>query len=332
LFVAGDFTIAGGTFVHFIARWDGSHWYALGPGLQWRAFALAVSGTNVYAGGQFLQAGVTPSNRIARWDGTSWYALGAGTNGIVKTLAKEGSDLYVGGGFTNAGGVADTQYIARWDGSHWHAVGGGLNNDVETIASGSLYVGGSFTDAGGVVAADRIARLGNPPPPLPATGFAPGIHSAIPSPIVSYTNYAELTLEIPKLGVHSQIVGVPQTENEWNVDWLGDRIGWLQGTAFPTWAGNTALTAHVYGANGLPGTFVDLGRLRWGDEIVIHAWGQRHVYEVRYNYLVRPRNTHPLRHEAYDWVTLITCSWFDERLGSYAYRRVVRAVLMDVTE
>ena len=35
-------------------------------------------------------------------------------------------------------------------------------------------------------------------------------------------------------------------------------------------------------------------------------------------------------HKSRDWVTLITCEYFNETTGQYLYRRVVRAVLVEV--
>src|SRR5437016_5069875 len=74
--------------------------------------ALAVLGSDLYAGGEFTTAGGSAANRIAKWDGSSWSALGSGMNGTVVALALSGSDLYAGGGFTTAGGKVSA-YIAR---------------------------------------------------------------------------------------------------------------------------------------------------------------------------------------------------------------------------
>jgi hypothetical protein len=38
------------------------------------------------------------------------------------------------------------------------------------------------------------------------------------------------------------------------------------------------------------------------------------------------------RHEDYSWLTLITCQRYNERTGTYRYRRVVRAVLIEVND
>ena len=120
--------------------------------------ALAVSGTNLYAGGEFTTAGGVPADNIATWDGSTWSALGAGIGAAggdvpVAALAMRGSDLYAGGDFAMAGGVT-AKYIAAWNGSAWSAVGSGVDDTVEALAlSGSnLYAGGDFTTAGGVTA------------------------------------------------------------------------------------------------------------------------------------------------------------------------------------
>src|SRR5207253_2791743 len=84
-------------------------------------YALAVSGTNVYAGGDFTIAGGNPANYVAKWDGSNWSPMGSGMNGYVWALAVWGNDLYAAGSFTNAGGVP-AHAIAKWDGSNWSAL------------------------------------------------------------------------------------------------------------------------------------------------------------------------------------------------------------------
>jgi sortase (surface protein transpeptidase) len=53
------------------------------------------------------------------------------------------------------------------------------------------------------------------------------------------------------------------------------------GHGFPAWAGNSAITGHVYVPNGWPGRFVRLAELAYGDEIIVRAFGMRFVYSVR---------------------------------------------------
>ena len=135
----------------WIAKWNGSSWSTLGSGNS-PVVALAVSGSDVYAGGSFTMAGGVTVNRIAKWNGTGWAALGSGMNNWVYALAVSDSDVYAGGAFTTAGGNA-ANYIAKWDGSSWSALGSGMNSRVYALAvSGSgLYAGGTFTTAGGKV-------------------------------------------------------------------------------------------------------------------------------------------------------------------------------------
>jgi len=166
VYAGGDFATAGGVAATNIAKWDGSSWSALGsgvggvpPGYVPSVSALAVSGSDVYAGGYFTTAGGSAATNIAKWDGSNWSALGSGMNdGGVAALAVSGSNLYAGGSFTTAGGSAANN-IAKWDGSSWSALGSGMNNTVLALAvSGSdLYAGGNFATVGGKVS-PYIAR------------------------------------------------------------------------------------------------------------------------------------------------------------------------------
>ena len=169
-------------------------------------------------------------------------------------------------------------------------------------------------------------------PGMPATGFAPGVITEFQVQPASkaYSAMEDFLLEIPALGVKLPIVGVPLSIDGWDVSWLSDSAGYLEGTAFPTWAGNTTLTAHVWDADNQPGPFVDLHTLQHGDQIIIHAWGQKYVYEVRTLSEVRPDNLRALPHSDYDLLTLITCLGFDESSGEYDWRLAVRAVLISV--
>ncbi len=164
---------------------------------------------------------------------------------------------------------------------------------------------------------------------LPATGFVPNQVAILPEQPLNkaYPDLGDLWLEIPKLELNIPIVGVPLIDNKWDVSWLGDQAGWLNGTAFPTRGGNSILAAHVYDSSGNPGPFVKLSTLGWGDQIFIHAFNQKYEYSVQELMLVGPGAiSSVIRHEEFPWLTLITCQGYDEASGSYQSRVVVRAV------
>ncbi|MEO8357955.1 MAG: sortase, partial [Chloroflexota bacterium] len=168
-------------------------------------------------------------------------------------------------------------------------------------------------------------------PSLPKTGFASGIRTVLPTqPLDKVYTAIDVVLEIPSLGIKIPIIGVPKKNGVWDVTWLGKQAGWLEGTAFPSWNGNSVLTSHVYDSNGLPGPFVILGKLKYGDKIIIHADGQAYTFEVRTNQIVAPNDTSVLKHEEKPWLTLVTCKEYDEKTNTYRKRVVVRAVLVSV--
>ena len=129
------------------------------------------------------------------------------------------------------------------------------------------------------------------------------------------------------------IVGVPQTRDGWNVTWLNRDAGWLNGSAFPTWNGNSVITGHVWDALNQPGPFAKLKDLKYGDQIEIHAFGQVYIYEVRESNTVSPTGASTVfKHEERSWITLITCEDYKEQSQTYSYRRMVRAVLIKVVD
>ncbi|MEK6676400.1 MAG: hypothetical protein AABZ47_12190, partial [Planctomycetota bacterium] len=170
LYVGGGFTTAGGVSANGIAKWDGSHWSAVGSGTNRYVYALTVfddsSGPALYAGGAFLSAGEESFFAVAKWNGSIWSELGSGLDRSVNTLAVfdngAGPALYAGGDNTFG-----TNRIVKWDGASWSTLGselGGYDNPnvyaLTVFDDGEgpvLYAGGQFKTAGGV-AANRIAK------------------------------------------------------------------------------------------------------------------------------------------------------------------------------
>ena len=127
------------------------------------------------------------------------------------------------------------------------------------------------------------------------------------------------------------IVGTPLGDDgEWDLTWLANQAGYLDGTAYPTHAGNSVITGHVYMADGSPGPFVNLHTLQYGDQIIVHLNGQSYIFEVRSDKVTSPDDNSGFKHEIYPWLTLITCKDYNASTNTYAHRVVVRAVLMKI--
>lgn len=182
IYVGGGFSSIGGVVRRGIAAIDAADGTATSfdPGARWGTFngtvyALAVSGTTVYAGGFFTSIGGQPRNYIAALDAATGAATGwnPGAGAQVRTLLVSGSLIYAAGSFTTIGGQPRS-YIAALNLSDGSVTGfnANANGIVNTMAvSGDLlYVGGSFTVIGGqsrnkiaaLVAADGSATDWNP--------------------------------------------------------------------------------------------------------------------------------------------------------------------------
>jgi LPXTG-site transpeptidase (sortase) family protein len=167
---------------------------------------------------------------------------------------------------------------------------------------------------------------------IPKTGFPLDVVTPLPVQPkgLAYTS-ADLWMEIPRLNVKLSVLGVPKTSAGWDVTWLDRNAGWLEGSAYPTWNGNSVITAHVWDALNQPGPFAHLKDLRYGDQVKIHAFGQVFTYEIRETTTVSPTNTSAmLKHQDKAWLTLITCEGFQEQTSTYSTRRMVRAVMVKV--
>jgi LPXTG-site transpeptidase (sortase) family protein len=167
---------------------------------------------------------------------------------------------------------------------------------------------------------------------IPVTGFTPNKVTELNATARPAYNATDLTIEIPVIKVKSSIVGVQQSNGNWDISWLLNRVGWLNGTAYPSWAGNSVLMGHVVDVSGSPGIFFNLKNLNPGEYVFIHDRGYRYTYKVESNKLVQPDDISVFQHEDKAYLTLITCENYDEQTGTYLNRIAVRAVLVDVRE
>ncbi len=153
LYVAGDFTTAGGNTASRMAMWNPTNfsWSALGSGVSFMVTELAWDGSLLYAAGSFNTAGGSPVNRIAKWDPVNsfWSSLDIGVSSIVHELVWHNNKLYVGGQFTTAGGFT-ANGLATWDPANntWEAVDEATNFGTVfsiAIAGSDMYLGGTFS-------------------------------------------------------------------------------------------------------------------------------------------------------------------------------------------
>jgi LPXTG-site transpeptidase (sortase) family protein len=223
------------------------------------------------------------------------------------------------------GTVTPTDYytvivVTKVNGSA-HPPGGVNTASITTTSPGDLL----FNDSASAYLTIVAHRV------LPATGFAPGRVTVLPAQAdAGQKANSGMTIEIPTLGLNTAVVGVPESGDSWDITWLGNDVGYLEGTAFPTWSGNSVLTGHVYGANGLPGPFVNLKSLKWGDQLIILFGAQRYIYEVQTNKVVAPDDTSAFGHKDLPWLTLVTCKDYNPLTNTYAHRVAVGAVLVKI--
>lgn len=162
---------------------------------------------------------------------------------------------------------------------------------------------------------------------LPESGYKVGTTSYI---VKTKNLTTDLSLNIPSLDINASIIGINKSD-EWDITWLGDQIGWLEGSAHPLWNGNTILTGHVWNQSNLPGIFYNLKKLSYGDEIIIKYNDKEYIYQVKNSFLVEPDDIDTVfAHKDENWITLFTCENYDSLLGKYANRRIVQAVLIEI--
>ncbi len=165
LIVGGGFEEAGGTYVAYIARWDGSQWHSMAGGMDAPVLALGVYRDTLFAGGTFGSAGEVLANYIARWDGVNWRRVESGIadsqgqgerTSEVHDMTVLGDSLYVCGRFPGAEFLSSPNVI-RWNGIEWSSVGNGLTRPLYT-GPGTVYAVEKF--GSNLVAAGRFNREG----------------------------------------------------------------------------------------------------------------------------------------------------------------------------
>lgn len=166
--------------------------------------------------------------------------------------------------------------------------------------------------------------------PLPGTGFPTRNRIALRSQPASLA-YSTLgiSLDLPTLNVQTDIVTVPEEEDGWAVDWLGNKAGLLEGSALPG-EGISYIAAHNHLNTLEAGPFLFLSELGEDDRIFVQdASGELLTFSVFANELYAPDEfaaVHEKASEVSNALVLITCE-NESADGGYLNRRVVFASL-----
>ncbi len=111
-----------------------------------------------------------------------------------------------------------------------------MDLDGNVLAGNGTTSGADYTFSFNVSPASSGSRGLNNSSTLPGTGFVQNIVTILPQqPTDKVYSATNLSLEIPSLNLNLPIVGVPQSDEGWDVSWLGNNAGRLYGTAFPAW-------------------------------------------------------------------------------------------------
>ena len=206
--------------------------------------------------------------------------------------------------------------------------GGTLEGDVFTIGTGDAEILAVFEkkkDPKPPSPSDPVWLFGFE---LPRTGISGAGISPMDKP--ASLNYAPIGMEllIPAIGVESNIVTVPRTDEGYQVQWLGNEAGLLEGFAKPgsgsisVIVGHNTLNAEEYGP------FALLSTLKAGDVFFVRrSNGTLMPFTVYLNEKIGAEDIEELQRAAgmyENTLTLLTCE--DELPeGGYASRRIISA-------
>ena len=169
LYAVGGFTRIGGVQAPGVARWSGSKWEAIQPGLNASVTSAVATDEAMYFATYLSQ--LNQPAGLLRWDGQTWTALGTppGFRDVLGVpMLTNGRDIYVEAfPDTSVGGPYWFKALTKWDGTRWFVLadtssigGSGLNG--LTIAQGSIYGSGVFYDSGNTQQGLNLGRLAPP--------------------------------------------------------------------------------------------------------------------------------------------------------------------------
>lgn len=122
IIVGGTFAFAGDVRVDSLARWDGTAWSRVGPGLtpDLSGVPITVSQLHPWQGGFFVTGTFVTIEEsfyahIAYWNGDKFLPLGSGMSDLPEDVLFAHGSLWVAGGFTSLADGRPSYGLARWD-------------------------------------------------------------------------------------------------------------------------------------------------------------------------------------------------------------------------
>jgi hypothetical protein len=116
LHALGTFTSIGGASIRHLAKYNGSSWVQVAPGINFsgsnftRFYAMTSFDGKIIIGGQFTRINGAAVNNIAAFNGSVWSTMSGGVTdsaaSFVNVLVPYGDELLIGGVFSRAGNVS----------------------------------------------------------------------------------------------------------------------------------------------------------------------------------------------------------------------------------
>ena len=160
LHAVGSFTQINGLPLPCLARWNGSQWESVGPGIGGdpgdQAHAVLSYGGWLWVGGDFRSPVSTAETSCAAWNGAYWVDVDLDLPPLwtVTDFAVLNGQLYASARMGSSAGA-----VYRFVNPNWTRIGDIADNAVQTVEgyAGQLFAGGYFTDYAGQ-STSRIAR------------------------------------------------------------------------------------------------------------------------------------------------------------------------------
>lgn len=168
----------------------------------------------------------------------------------------------------------------------------------------------------------------NATPPATTNPTDTDTPTVFPTPDLSTQVGRERRIYFPQAATVGRIVTAVRIPGGWDITYLQDLVGHLEGTSWLGDSGNTVLAGHFEDQVGVPGPFRYLYAAEIGDEIIIEdrGTGEILVYEVTDVFTTSPDDLEVLRHTDSPQLTLITCDNWNPNRETYTERVVVIAV------